>query len=138
MLHNIEAYEHFIYSLSENYPEIAFSKLIVKRMGPHFAFVEGEIYFKKGFRLKVLEALDFDLERIESYGYEVYRDDEKLYYYDSHPHPNDPLLAKTHPHHKHIPPDMKHHRIPTEDIRFDRPNLPFLIAEIIEELTAYQ
>jgi hypothetical protein len=138
MLRDIEAYEHFVYSLAENYSEIDFSKLIVKRKGIHFAFVEGEIYFKRGFRLKIFEAVDFDLGRIESYGYEIYRDDEKLYYYDSHPHPNDPLLAKTHPHHKHIPPDIKHHRIPAEDIKFDRPNLPFLIEEIIEEINAFQ
>jgi len=67
MLQNTEAYEHFIYSIAENYAEIDFSKLIVKRKGIHFAFVEGEIYFKKGFRLKVFEAVDFDLRRIESY-----------------------------------------------------------------------
>lgn len=96
MLQNIEAYEHFIHSIAENYSEIDVSKLIVKRKGIHFALVEGEIYFKRGYRLKVFEAVDFDLGRIESYGYEIYRDDEKLYYYDSHPHPNDPLLAKPH------------------------------------------
>jgi hypothetical protein len=45
-------------------------------------------------------------------------------------HPNDPSLANTHPHHKHVPPDMKHHRIPAPDLSFIRPNLPFLIEEI--------
>jgi len=138
MLHNIEAYEQLIYSIPENYPEVDFSKLIVKRMGTHFAFVEGEIYFKRGFRLKAFEAVDFDLGRIESYGYEIYQENEKLYWYDSHPHPNDPLLAKTHPHHKHIPPKIKHHRVPAEDIKFDRPNLPFIIAEIIGVLKQSQ
>ncbi len=36
----------------------------------------------------------------------------------------------THPHHKHILPDIKHHRIPAPDLSFTRPNLPFLIQEI--------
>jgi hypothetical protein len=29
-----------------------------------------------------------------------------------------------------VPPDIKHHRIPTPDLSFTRPNLPFLIEEI--------
>ncbi|MGQ9626402.1 MAG: toxin-antitoxin system TumE family protein [Anaerolineae bacterium] len=28
---------------------------------------------------------------------------ERLYWYDDFPHPNDPILASTFPHHKHIP-----------------------------------
>ena len=39
-------------------------------------------------------------------------------------------LADTDPHHKHIPPDIKHHRIPAPDLSFSHPNLPFLIEEI--------
>jgi hypothetical protein len=49
---------------------------------------------------------------------------------DDFPHPNDPTLASTMPHHKHIPPDIKHHRIPAPSIGFDRPNLPLLLREI--------
>jgi hypothetical protein len=76
--------------------------------------------------------VDFDEpERfIQRYSYEVYRDDEKLYWYDPFPHPHIPELAGTHPHHKHIQPDVKHHRIPAPDISFAQPNLPFLIREI--------
>lgn len=51
-------------------------------------------------------------------------------WYDPQPHPNDPSLASTHPHHKHVPPDIKHNRIPAPGLSFDRPNLPYLIAEI--------
>jgi hypothetical protein len=40
------------------------------------------------------------------------------------------LAPPTHPHHKHIPPNIKHHRIPAPDVSFTRPNLPFLIEEI--------
>lgn len=43
-------------------------------------------------------------------------------------------LASTHPHHKHIPPDIKHHRIPAPNLSFTIPNLPFLIEEIISEM----
>lgn len=77
-----------------------------------------------------MEELDFDARLITGYSYEVYRHGEKIYWYDDYPHPQDPILAATHPHHKHIPPDIKHHRVAAPGIRFDRPNLPTLIAEI--------
>ena len=38
------------------------------------------------------------------------------------------------PHHKHIPPNIKHHRIPAPNLSFTRPNLPFLIGEIEQEI----
>lgn len=41
-----------------------------------------------------------------------------------------PYLASTFPHHKHIPPDIKHNRIPTSEMSFTRPNLPAVIAEV--------
>ena len=34
------------------------------------------------------------------------------------------------PHILHIPPDIKHHRIPAPGLSFTAPNLPFLINEI--------
>ena len=83
-----------------------------------------------GYRMR--EEIDFDAGIITSYGYEVYRGEERLYWYDDFPHPNDQTLASTMPHHKHIPPDIKHHRIPAPGISFDRPNLPFLLQEIEE------
>ncbi len=64
----------------------------------------------------------------------THRHKEKLYWYDSFPHPNDPSLASTHPHHKHVPPDIKHHRIPAPELSFTRPNLPFLIEEVEREV----
>ena len=102
--------------------------------------------------LCVQEYHNFELGVIEGYGYEIsrahtspevhdlpvaaeycrasYPHKEKLYWYDSFPHPNDPSLTSTYPHHKHIPPDIKHHRIPAPDLSFTCPNLPFLIAEV--------
>jgi hypothetical protein len=78
------------------------------------------------------EEVDFDVNLIISYGYEVYRGEERLFWYDDFPHPNDSTLASTLPHHKHIPPDIKHNRIPAPNLSFDRPNLPALIEEIEE------
>lgn len=52
----------------------------------------------------------------------------------SQPHPNDPDLASTYPHHKHIPPDIKHRRIPAPNLSSTCPNLPFLIEEIEREI----
>jgi hypothetical protein len=49
-------------------------------------------------------------------------------------HPNDPTLASSHPHHKHVLPDIKHHRVPAPELSFTRPNLPFLIEEIEREV----
>src|SRR5213078_397403 len=96
----------------------------------------GEIIFFAGVRLVVAERLMLDAGTllIVSYGYEVWRGAEKLYWYDSQPHPDDPTLATTLPHHKHVPPDPKHHRLPAPDLSFTPPNLPFLIAEIEREL----
>ena len=39
-------------------------------------------------------------------------------------------LISTLPHHYHVPPDIKHNRLPAERISFTEPNLPTLIAEI--------
>jgi hypothetical protein len=46
------------------------------------------------------------------------------------PHPSDPTLASTDPHHKHVPPDIKRHRIPAPALSFTSPNLPVLIDEV--------
>jgi len=44
-----------------------------------------------------------------------------------------PELAGSHPHHKHVPPDIKHHRVPAPGLSFQVPNLPFLIREVEQE-----
>lgn len=76
------------------------------------------------------EELDFAAGLIASYGYEVYQHDTRLYWYDDFPHPNDKTLAETFPHHKHVPPDIKHNRIPAPEISFTSPNLPLLLEEM--------
>lgn len=108
------------------------STVVVWSEGPYTGTAEGEILFSNGIRLRMREELDFDAGLITAYGYEVYRGSERLYWYDDFPHPDDPNLAATHPHHKHIPPDIKHHRIPAPEMSFMQPNLPVLIREIEE------
>jgi hypothetical protein len=44
-------------------------------------------------------------------------------------------VARTYPHHKHIPPNIKRNRIPAPDLSFTRLNLPFLIEEIEQEIS---
>ncbi|MGH9753738.1 MAG: toxin-antitoxin system TumE family protein [Blastocatellia bacterium] len=124
-------YEEFIYTISESYPAIEVSTLVVIMIASENAEVFGEILFADDIRLEVTEVLSFDDQRIEDYGYTVYRGEEKLYWYDSQPHPNDPSLASTDPHHKHVAPDIKHNRIPAPGLSFTQPNLPFLIEEIL-------
>ncbi len=133
---SLRDYEDFVYALPERYASILRSTLTVVRRGTHRADVTGTLGFRGEVRLTVYEYLVWDpkVVRIEVYGYEVWRGTERLFWYDSQPHPNDPSLASTHPHHKHIPPDIKHHRIPAPGLSFERPNLAFLIEEIEREL----
>jgi len=90
------------------------------------------VFFTNGLRLRMREEVDLDAGLIISYGYEIYRGEDRLYWYDDFPHPNDPKLTATMPHHKHVPPDIKHNRIPAPNMSFERPNLPVLINEINE------
>jgi hypothetical protein len=45
------------------------------------------------------------LPSLVEYEYAVDRRGERLYWYDPQPHPNDPALTGTFPHHKHVQPD---------------------------------
>lgn len=131
---NREEYEQLVYTLPSRYPRIVLSTLVIAPPGLSVANVEGLVALREDLVLCVFELLDFLQGRILSYRYEVtrsispltakslpsadeycavhYPGKEKLYWYDSQPHPSDPSLASTHPHHKHVPPDIKHHRIP--------------------------
>jgi hypothetical protein len=129
---SLREYERFVYRLQQEFRHIIRSTLVVARRGRLFAELMGEITFPSGYRLSVYERLSWDNEPliIEGYSYEVWRGSEKLYWYDSQPHPSDATLANTHPHHKHIPPDIKHHRVPAPGLSFTAPNLVFLIGEV--------
>lgn len=157
---NRNTYEEFIYSLPVRYLSIRLSTLVLVPPNLDVAQLTGLIAFGDDIVLCVYELLDFDQGLIEAYRYEItrcltsfsvtplpdagvycgihYANKEKLYWYDSWPHPNHPSLAATHPHHKHIYPNIKHNikhnRIPAPNLHFDAPNLPFLIEEIEQTL----
>jgi len=92
--------------------------------------VRGELEFASGIRLRVAERIDTARARMTWYSYAVLCGAEELYWYDPQPHSDDPSLASTFPHHKHVPPNIKRNRMPAPGISFTRPNLPFVIREI--------
>ena len=132
-LKSIANYNRFLAALL-NRSTINHSTFIAWSDSPYTGIAEGEIFFSNNIRLRIREELDFDVGLITSYGYEVYRNGERLYWYDDFPHPNAVDLASTFPHHKHIPPNIKRNRIPAPDMTFTEPNIPTLIQEI-EKLT---
>jgi len=131
-LRTIEDYEFFLYTLAEQFPSIRRSTLRLIRRGQTLARVTGELHFDGEVRLVVRERLLYDRlpVRIDEYGYEVWLGDDELCWYDPQPHPDDPTLQSTHPHHKHVAPDLKHNRVPAEGMSFTRPNLPSVIGEV--------
>ncbi len=128
-LNSLGNYSQFVAELLNRLP-VKSSTVTVWSASPYTGIAEGEIFFSNEIRLRMREELDFDAGLITSYGYEVYRTVERLYWYDDFPHPNDPTLASTHPHHKHIPTNIKRNRIPALQMSFTQPNLPALIREI--------
>lgn len=79
-----EDYELFLYTLREQYLTIRRSTIVFVRRGATLARVAGELSFDRDFRLVVRERLlYFPLPvRLDEYGYEVWRGNEKLYWYD--------------------------------------------------------
>lgn len=134
MLTSIQTYSDFIYTLTVQYASIRQSTLALVPLGASIASLCGELYFADDVVLRVVEELDFLAQRIDYYSYTVSKAGERLYWYDPQPHPDVPALQSTHPHHKHVPPDIKHNRIPAPGISFTNPNLPFLIQEIEQTL----
>jgi hypothetical protein len=122
-------YSQFLAELFDR-PDLIRSTVTVWSTSPYTGVAEGEVNLVGGYRLRMREELDFDEQLITSYGYEIYRGTDKLYWYDDFPHPNDPTLAATHPHHKHVPPNIKRNRIPAPGISFTSPNLPQIIDEL--------
>jgi Family of unknown function (DUF6516) len=128
-LKSLSEYSRFVSQIL-SHSDVKHSTVVVWSNSPYTGTAEGEVWFKGNVRLRMREELDFDAELITSYGYEVYRGGEKLYWYDDFPHPQDLSLASTFPHHKHVPPEIKRNRVPAPDISFTCPNLPALIQEI--------
>jgi len=135
---SLREYERFVYTLQQRFSSITRSTLVVVQRGRLYAELYGELAFADEYRLGVYERLSWETGAltIEGYSYEIWRGSAKLYWYDSQSHPHDPTLASSHPHHKHIHPDIKRHRIPAPNVSFTKPNLTFLIHEIEGELSS--
>jgi hypothetical protein len=93
-------YEHFVRTLLEQFPAVRRSTVIFVRRGATLARVAGELQFDLGLRVVIRQRLLFHRLPgvIDEYGYEVSKGDERLYWYDSHPHPGDSTVQSTHPH----------------------------------------
>lgn len=131
-LRTADDYELFIYTLPDQFKSIRHSTLTLVRLGASLGRVVGELHFDQELRLAVRERILFDRLPVvlDWYGYEVWRAEEKLFWYDPQPHPDDAALRSSFPHHKHVPPDIKRHRIPAPQLSLTRVNLPVLIREI--------
>jgi hypothetical protein len=127
-LTSLAEYSRFVAELLSR-PSVSRSTVAVWSDSPYTGIAEGEVFLSNGVRLRIREELDFDARLITAYGYEAYRGEDRLFWYDDFPHPNDPALASTFPHHKHVPPDIRHHRIPAPAMSFTRPNLSAVLEE---------
>jgi len=134
LLTSLQAYSRFIYTLPDHHPTIRHATLVLAPVGSTIASLQGEIYFEQDIVLRVVEELDLLAQRIDYYSYSVSQRGERLYWYDPQPHPHVLSLQSSHPHHKHVPPDIKHNRIPAPSISFTQPNLTFLIQEVEQKL----
>jgi hypothetical protein len=131
-LRTAEDYELFIYTLTDRFSSIHRSTVTFVRLGQTLGRIAGELFFAHGIRIVVRERILYNRlpAVLDWYGYEVWRGEEKLYWYDPQPHPHKPDLQSTHPHHKHLPPDIKHNRVPAPGMSFTTPNLPKVITEV--------
>lgn len=131
-LSSLATYSQFIYSLLSvsDKPVVRNHTLRIYPRGSLVGVLEGIVEFDQDVTLRVYERIDFARCCILAYSYEVWQGREQLYWYDPTPHPNNPALAATHPHHKHVPPTIKHNRILAPGLSFEHPNLPFLLEEV--------
>jgi hypothetical protein len=125
-------YELLIYSLPERYPEVSASTLQLYTNSAATALIRGSVYFRNGLQLRLFEYLDLTDGEFLDYSYTIFQGEERIRWYDPQPHPENPHLASTFPHHRHEPPDIKHNRHPAPGISFQAPNLPTLIADCVE------
>jgi hypothetical protein len=125
-------YEALIYSLPDRYSEISASTLHLYSTSATAAIVQGDIEFTNNLRLRIIEVIDFRVSLIREYSYTVFHGSQRLRWYDPQPHPENPALQPTFPHHYHAEPDIKHNRLPAHGISFHQPNLEVLVKDCIE------
>jgi hypothetical protein len=127
-----DVYERFLYALEQTYTEISSSSVHFYTTSRQSGQVRGIIWFHSGLELRVFELIDLVDGDILEYSYTVFHRGERIRWYDPQPHPENPDLAATFPHHRHEPPDIKHNRRPAPGISFETTNLVILIRDCIE------
>ena len=130
MLPSRAEYERFIYTITKAFSIVEKSTLHFFSTSAAAGMLKGTIWFRNGFRLKVVEVIDFAVGEILDYSYTIYQGQHKIVWYDPQPHLDEPNLRETFPHHKHVHPNIRKNRKPAHGINFDKLNLPVLIEEI--------
>ncbi len=125
-------YEHYLYVLLPQHPQVVRSTLRLFTNSVTTGIIRGQIELNNNLVIRVFEFLDFADETILEYSYAVYDGEEKIRWYDAQPHPENPILKSTFPHHYHTSPEIKHNRQPAHGISFHKPNLPVVISDCLE------
>lgn len=124
-------YEHLLYTLPQQYSEVASWSLHLFTRSATVGLVKESVQFHNGGELRMRELVALPHGEILDYSYDVLRDGEVIRWYDPQPHLGNPDLASTYPHHLHTPPDIKRNRKPAPGFRFAAPSLPSLIRDCI-------
>ncbi len=132
-LDDLASYSAFVYAVAERHAFVTGSTLTLAPIGATLARLEGRIECQGGVRLEVWELIDFATRRIRTYSYEVYREGEKVCWYDPWEHPEIAALESTFPHHKHVPPNLREHRVPAPGITFQSPNLDVVLENALRD-----
>ncbi len=124
-------YEHYLYTLLPQHRQVDHCTLRLFTNSATTAVVRGQIELTNGLTVRVFEFLDLADETFLEYSYAIYDSEEIIRWYDAQPHPENPALKPTFPHHYHSPPDIKHNRQPASGISFNAPNLPAIINDCL-------
>jgi hypothetical protein len=135
-LRDIASYSEWVYRLPERNSSVRSSTLALVPIGPKLAKLAGQLECGPGIVIEAWELIDFSEGRIRNYSYEVYRESEKICWYDHWPHPELPSLSATFPHHKHVLPNLRENRIPAVGIGFQAPNLEVVLGDLSKLVAA--
>jgi hypothetical protein len=126
-LSSLESYSLFIAALV-NRRTVLRSTVTVWSDSPYTGIAEAEIFCRRT-EARLREELDFEAGLITSYGYEVYRGEERLYWYDDFRIPgSDARLDVPTP--QACPAGDQAEPGSAPGLRFDGPNLQVLVSEI--------
>ena len=133
-LDDIARYSAYVYSLTERHLHVTDSTLTLAPLGATLARLEGRIDCQNHIHVEVWELIDFAARRIRTYSYEVYRDGQKICWYDSWEHPENPTLSSTFPNHKHVLPNLRDNRVTAPGVSFESPNLDVILNDVRQHL----